>query len=397
MNARHCMRPVGVAAALGFLALAAGGCATWQAPTDLSDDSLRARAVSQARDGIQVHATVMGPEDSLRYLGTDVLSDGVQPVWIEVHNGGAHQLMLLRSGTDPDYFSPLEVAWSSHLKWRGRSNARIDAHFERMAFSNPIPPGATRAGLLYTNRQPNIKVVNLDLVGNRTMVPFTLFAPVPGESRGALGRVHEYPANQVADHTDLDAFRAALERLDCCTTRANGTLPGVPLNAIFVGHLEDIAAAGARRGYRQAATEADLAEQVFGRSPDLVARKRDRAGVPSHWLRLWLAPLTFRGQKVYAVQTGRPVGGRFVDEDLPQPMHANVNEARNLLIGDMAYSGGLERLGFVRGSAPPADPSLQADGFRAVLFFTTRPRSFAQIDVLDWETPPEGPAHEAMH
>lgn len=390
------MRAVGLAAMLGCLALASAGCATWQAPTDLGDDSLRARAVGQARDGIQVHATVLGPEDSLRYFGTDVLASGVQAVWIEVHNGGDQQLMLLHSGTDPDYFSPLEVAWSAHLKWRSRSNARIDAHFERMAFVNPVPPGETRAGMLYTNPQPNLKVVNVDLVGNRTMVPFTLFAPVPGESDHTLASVHEYPATEVTDYTDLAAFRTALERLDCCTIRANGTRPGVPLNAIFIGHIEDIAAAGARRGYRQAATKADLTEEVFGRPPDLVARKRDRDGVPSYWLRLWLAPLSFRGQQVYLVQTGRPVGGRFVDEDVPRPMHANVNEARNLLIGDMAYSGGLESLGFVGGAAPPAGSSLQSDGFRAVLFFTTRPRSFAQIDLLDWEPLLEERALEAM-
>ena len=70
-----------------------------------------------------------------------------------------------------------------------------------------------------------------------------------------------------------------------------------------------------------------------------------------------------------------------------------VDEVRNYLIQDMAYSGGLQKLGFVsgvgatesgesRGSRVGA--SFQTDGLRAVLFFITRPLSLSDIEILDW-------------
>ena len=42
-------------------------------------------------------------------FGVSVNESGVQPVWIEVENNTDQVLWLLRSGTDPDLFSPLEV------------------------------------------------------------------------------------------------------------------------------------------------------------------------------------------------------------------------------------------------------------------------------------------------
>ena len=65
---------------------------------------------------------------------------------------------------------------------------------------------------------------------------------------------------------------------------------------------------------------------------------------------LWLAPIRFEGGSVYLVQAGRPVGGRFAPRGATGiALHDDVDEARNLLIQDMMYSGGLEKLGFVTG------------------------------------------------
>ena len=137
---------------LVVVSIALAGCATWTAPVDTSDVPLRARAVTESKRDVQLSATVLGADDSLRLFGTDVTAAGVQPVWIEVRNDTDQVFWLLRSGTDPDYFSPLEVAWSAHFKFRGATNARIDEHFERLAFPNPIPPRGTSSGVLFTTR-----------------------------------------------------------------------------------------------------------------------------------------------------------------------------------------------------------------------------------------------------
>jgi len=97
---------------------------------------------------------------------------------------------------------------------------------------------------------------------------------------------------------------------------------------------------------------------------------------------------------VYVVQVGRPVGGRFVHGGAAADvLHGDVDEARNFLVQDMMYSGGLDKLGFANGvtPAPEARPRTtlngapyHTDGLRAVMFFATRPLSFTNVEILDW-------------
>jgi hypothetical protein len=116
--------------------------------------------------------------------------------------------------------------------------------------------------------------------------------------------------------------------------------------------------------------------------------------VPANWLRVWVAPFRFRGQPVFLAQAGRPVGGRFAADRNGDPrLHPNVDEARDILLQDMLYSGGLGQLGFTRGVGAatrdkPRD-SLDGtryftDGLRTVMFFVTRPRAVSSVEILDW-------------
>jgi hypothetical protein len=138
----------------------------------------------------------------------------------------------------------------------------------------------------------------------------------------------------------------------------------------------------------------DASQQVFGRGPDAVLRKQAQAGAPSAWMRLWLAPIRFEGRSVFLVQVGRPVGGRFAPRGATGiVLHGDVDEARNVMIQDMMYSGGLDKLGFATGVGPasPTQPRTtlggaryHTDGLRAVLFLGTRPLSLSDVDFLDW-------------
>ncbi len=371
-------------ACVAWFAIAVSGCATWTAPTDTGDAPLRTRAVMETGRGVTVSAAVLGPEDSVRMLGTDVTASGVQPVWIEVRNDTENLLWLLRAGADPDYFSPLEVAWSAHVKLAGETNARIDEHFGRMAFPNPIPVNGTSSGILFTNPQPVLKLLTVDLLGSRMMIPFTLFLPVPGDIAGARELIHRYAAGEVTDFDDLDAFRQALASLPCCAATASGGSPGEPLNVVLVGHEDDIAAAISRRGYRRDEPGADAAQQVFGRPPDLVLRRRVKTRASESWLRIWSAPISYRGDMVFVAQAGRPVGGRFIEAGVQaMPLHADVDEVRNHLIHDFMYSGGLEKLAFVDGVGKVAPGGrYYTDGRRVALFVGARPRTFADVEIL---------------
>lgn len=358
-----------------------GGCATWQAPPTPDDNALRSRAVTTSLGDVRLSAAVLSAEDSRRWFGHDVHAVDVQPVWVEVENRGPDALWLLRSGTDPEYFSPLEVAWSFHAPLSGARNTAIDEHFAALDFANPILPGTTQAGIIFTNRHRRTRVLNVDLLGNRRLLPFTLFLPIPDdppdyEAKQILARHDEA---QKHDIQDLDALRKALKALPCCGEGADGD----PVNLIIVSTLDDIGAAVARRGFRSDRRPVDDAQRVFGRPPDVVGRKLGPAGLPAHWIRLWIAPLTYRGQTIFAAQVGRPIGGRGVDPDAPPTLHPAVDELRNLLIQEAMYAGALARLGFVEGGATGGD-RFYSDGLRAVLFFVTRPRALSDLETIDW-------------
>jgi hypothetical protein len=375
--------------------IALAGCATWTAPVDTSDAPLRARAVTESKRDVRLSATVLGADDSLRLFGTDVTAAGIQPVWIEVTNDTDQVLWLLRSGTDPDYFSPLEVAWSAHVKLAGSTNDRIDEHFDRLAFPNPIPAHGSSSGVLFTNPQPVTKLLNVDLLGNRSMIPFTLFLPVNAKDTQAGQLIHRYDESAISPSDDLDALRTALEQLPCCASTADGDASGEPLNVVLVGHIGDVGAAFIRRGYRRDPAMADYAQRVFGRPPDLALRKAAQAGAPAVWVRVWRAPISYQGQFVFVAQAGRPVGGRYRPEEAQTPgLHPDVDEVRNFLIHDFMYSGGLEKLALVSGvGAVAADQprkladgdSYFTDGRRVALFLGTRPLTISDVEVLEWE------------
>jgi len=383
------------------LLLAVAGCATWQAPPEMSDASLRERALTVTNRDVRVSATVLSAEDRQRILGVEIDSRQIQPVWVEVQNRTPDQLWLLRPGTDPDYFSPLEVAWSVHKSFASESNERIDQHLDKLGFKNPVLPGATTAGLLFIKPERGTRFLNIDLLQKKTLIPFTLFLRVPddaGDKRFDQS-AFQYPDVEIKEYKDLTVLQTALERLPCCATDAQGTPNGDPINAIFVGEFPDVAAAFIRRSYRRDLRPGDAAEHVFGRQPDAVVRKESQAGAPATWVRVWLAPMRFEGRSVYLAQVGRPVGGRFASVDQQSMvLDEDVDEARNLLIQDMMYSAGLEKLGLINGVGFASQAQSRttfngaryhSDGLRAVMFFATRPLTFSDVQILSWEPFPD--------
>lgn len=383
---------------LSMLILTLAGCASWQTPAEFDDADLRARAESDTVNGVRLKAAVLSSSDSQQIFGVDVNNSGVQPVWIEVKNTTDQVLWLLRSGADPDLFSPLEVAWSFHKSFAGDTNARLDEHFDSLNFQNPIAPGATQSGILFTNPHHKTRLLSIDIIGQRQLFPFTLFPPVPDDATGStiISRVNQLIDAVSDDYQHADKFRARLEQLPCCATGADGSKAGDPLNVVLIGAFDDIATALVRRDFRMDVLAFDKAQHLFGRPPDIVIRKAGQAGAPANWLRIWVAPLRYQGKPVYLVQAGRPQGWRYTvreEEAEDLRLHPNVDEVRNLLIQDILYSSGLEKIAFVTGVGATGAgesrhslgrDSYHTDGLRAVLFLVTRPLSLSDIEILEW-------------
>ncbi|MGD8235048.1 MAG: LssY C-terminal domain-containing protein [Chromatiales bacterium] len=373
-----------------------GGCATWQAPESVDDTGLRERAISETVDDVRLSAAVLRAADSQQLLGADVNAKGIQPVWIEVENSGPDMLWLLRAGTDPDYFSPLEAAWPYHTLLGGKRNDAIDAHFDALDFPNPIPPRSTRSGIIFTNPHQRTRMLNVDLLGARRMIPFTLFLPDPDNppDESAIEAVTRYTQSARIDIRTRDSLRRRLRDSPCCAQAEGKNVAGDPINLVLIGTFDNIAAALIRRGFRTDRKSLDDTQTLFGRLPDFVLRKPGKGGVPSHWIRAWVAPFRYREQPVWLMQAGRPVGGRTtIADDKAQVLHPDVDEVRNLLVQDLIYSGGLATLGFVEGAgetpkyrsrSDTIGSHYHTDGLRAVMFLLSRPRKLSDFEILDW-------------
>jgi len=367
------------------LALILTGCSTWQAPPPFDYTELRQRAVTKDVKGVTLSATVLSEDENTRLFGTEIDMEEVQPIWIEVRNTTDQTLYLLRAGTDPDLFSPLEVAWSFHHALTPGSNARIDEQFRSLSFRNPIAPHGAAAGIIYTNPHLKLRLLNVDLLGQGEVFPFTLFPKIPGvteqDTRSLLDRI---AALDGPDYGDLATLRGHLQGLPMFAQLADGSGRGEPLNGIIIGALDSVAAALVRRGYRVVGTDLDQHQQVAGRSPDIVLHKAGQGGVAANWIRLWLAPFRYQQQEVYLAQLGRPLGGRFAHEQRRElQLQPDVDAVRNLLLGDMMYSGGLAQVGFLRGEAV-TESRYFTDGIRLVLFFSSRPLDLSEVEFLDW-------------
>ncbi|MBW1818951.1 MAG: LssY C-terminal domain-containing protein [Deltaproteobacteria bacterium] len=298
----------------------------------------------------------------------------------------------------------------------------MDDYFNDMEFPDPVYPNATASGFVYVNLDERMKIVEVDLFSPGEVKSFTFIVRVPG-FKADIDLVDLdalYPEEDIVHIDDLEDFRRELERLPCCTTNEDGGKNGDPLNLVFIGTREDIGGAFVRRGWHPTerihsgsmwrTVSAFLTGSryryspvsslyVYGRQQDIaIQRIRSSIHMRNH-LRLWLSPMRFQGKPVWVGQISRDIGVIFTPKSWTLTTHKidpDVDEARNGLIGDLAYSQGLEKFGFVKGvgQAPRSEPrrnlmddTYYTDGFRVVFWFEPKPRSLADVKFVDWARP----------
>jgi len=380
---------------------------------------------------VRVTTAALSPVESRAVFGTELSLYGIQPVWLEVENGDSMPLFYLQAGTDPESFSPYESYWLSRLKAPREANRRLRDRFYELYFDNPVFPGRTHSGFIYTRLDEGVKALDLDFVGiGEVMYNFTFSVPVPG-FRSDFSRIDFdtlYQSDSLVVLETEQELRSAIEQLPCCASNRGGDEMGDPLNIVLVGDPENIFPALSRRGWHPTEQTYNAAVlrtirsflfrsnyryspvsplYVFGRRQDIAAQKaRGTIRLRNH-ARFWLTPLRLRGNTVWIGQISRDIGVRFV-LGIPPTTHKidpDVDEARGGLIQDLAYSQALARFAFVKGigeasrdnprSNLTGDPYF-TDGFRAVLFFDARPRTLDEVDYLDWERPPRFQEYEEL-
>jgi hypothetical protein len=408
-----------------FCLLTALGCATAPfEPGSIDEVGFVERAETKGDEDVRVSVSVLSAEESKQLFGVDLAEKGIQPVWIKVENRDDEPYWLMSSGLDPEYFSPLEAAYVNYSGFSDAARNQMNDYFNDMKFPEPVYPHVTASGFVYVNLDERIKIVKVDLFSPGEVKSFTFIVRVPG-FKADMDKVdfeRLYREEDIVHIDDLKDFRQELERLPSCTTNEDGTKKGDPLNLIFIGTREDIGAAFVRRGWHpterihpgsmQRTVSSFLSGSryryspvsplyVYGRQQDVaIQRSRSSIHMRNH-LRFWLSPMRFRDKPVWVGQISRDIGVIFAPKSWTLTTHkidSDVDEARNGLIGDLAYSQGVVKFGFVTGvgqalrSEPRRnlmDDTYYTDGLRAVLWFEHRPRSLADLEFIDWERPRE--------
>ena len=288
------------------------------------------RAEVRQQGAVTVRAAVLTDDESERYFGASLADQGIQAIWLSVDNAGDLLLRFLPIITDPNYFSAPEVERLLRVWWRGSANAAISAVVARAPVPNVIPQKQTVAGIVFTHREGGLKLVEVGFETDRQMLRFRFVLPVGGSSY-AIEKVDFgsiYPPGAV-EAVNLATLREKLAQLPCCTTNKAGNSNGDPLNIVVVGHGIDALFAFIGRGWRldepfdlhsiYRTIRAFLFRSeyfnapvsplyVFGRQQDVALQKaRETVSLRNH-LRLWLAPFTIDGQRVWVGQISRDIG-----------------------------------------------------------------------------------------
>jgi hypothetical protein len=402
------------------------GCAATLAtspfePRSINEISFRDRSQSKYDDEVRVTVAVPSADENKALFGAKLFLREIQPIWLKVENHSDRTYYLISAATDPNYFSPNETAYAVHGGLSRSDQKKMANHFRSMNFRNPILPHTAVSGFIFTNLDEGEKVVQVDLIAVKKVKFFTFFVQIPGIriDYQMVDFDSLYPSEDIVE-LDASELRKALENLPCCTTNAEGTEFGDPLNLVIIGDFLEVAAAFSRRGWLPAEETYSTAIwktiksflfgkryryspvsslYAYGRHQDLARQKPRHSIHERNHLRLWYSPMRFEGKPVFIGQVSRDIGVRFTSKAWPPVTHKidpDIDEARHAIVEDLLFSQTLAKVGYVKGvgRATPYKPKYNltgdpyfTDGLRLVLILERGPISMNQIEGLDWEHP----------
>jgi hypothetical protein len=417
--------PLRLLAAILLMSLIIGCASTQVSPTfspqSINEVRFRDRAQSAYDDQVRVTVAVPTAEENKALFSANLALKEIQPIWVKVENHSNHNYYLISSAADPNYYSANETSFAVHSGLNQADQKEMENYFRSMNFRNPILPSTAVAGFIFTNLDEGEKVVQIDLIASQDVKIFTFFVQIPGirVDYRMVDFKNLYDKDEILN-LNLQELKTALENLPCCTTNAEGTDFGDPLNLVIIGDFLDVAGAFARRGWLPAEETYSSAVwktiksflfgkryryspvsslYAYGRHQDLARQKPRHTIHERNHLRLWYSPLQFEGKSVFVGQISRDIGVRFTTKTWPPVTHKidpDIDDARHALVEDLLFSQMLARVGWVKGvgRATPSRPRENltgdpyfTDGLRTVLFIEQGPISMNQIQAIDWEHP----------
>jgi len=381
-----------------------GGCANAPFVASPVDQApFMARATEQSDQTVRVLAAVPDAAETRNLIGVDLYARGIQPVWIQVTNLGSTRVRTAPHSIDPDYFSPMEVAWKFRSQFGKQGRADMERWFYENQLPRRIPAGATRSGFVYTHLAPGSKGFNFDVYSSEQSFNFTFFIRMPGFVADYMDvdfdRLYRKDALQIAD---MDSLRAALEALPGCSTDETGNAIGDPVNVILVGSRIAVRRSLLRGGWQETSlndpkTALARTHRLFGRRPDGTFYKTRPDGSERKELRLWASPIVLGDTPVWVGQISYELSGTQDQSGASNyQIDPDIDDARMYLLQNFWYGQSLARMGFVKGvpestiDAPARDftgSGYFTDGLRVVLFLSEAPVAMDEVNLLAWESP----------
>jgi len=364
----------------------------------LDSTDVRDRAESQSGGPVRVSAAVPGREETEAIFGIALYDQGIQPVWLEIENTGSEQIRYAPVSTDRLYFSPFEVAYKNRGGYSDEARVAMERRFNDLAMPRYIDPGESRSGFIFTHADYGAKGFNVDLFSADELFSFTFLLRVPGFEPDYANVDFDsiYAADDITDYEENELY-GPLRSLPCCSKDENGAETGKPINIVLISAGSDLLRALLRSHWIETSAEEAASRGsnfLFGRQQDAIFRYHSSADDSIYELRLWLAPITSRQDRIWVGQ----VAHLFTLGSKKTQIDPDVDAARNFALQNFIYGQTVGKLAWISGDdVVPFEsfwgsvdrPPYFTDGYGTVLWLSGDPVSVRDAENLDWDNPPE--------
>jgi hypothetical protein len=382
-----------------------GACASYE-PQPLPLDTDLQGVQTETINDVTVSVAILTDEQAAQHFGVDFARNGLQALWLRVHNASPRQFWFIRNTVDPDFYSPDEAAVLAKDSLSGDHFEALRQHLRDESIRVQHRPMTITEGFLYLPRIEGGRFVDIRLGGD----VFDLYEK--------LDAVHTYGDVELPDIDDPEALRVHLEELPCCAMDDDGEEFGDPLNVVLIGDSGEVLTALTRSGWSfthriSLATVGRLAGAtlggdpypvapvsnlyLFGRKQDFALQRARRTISQRNHTRFWLAPFTFRERQVWVGQVSRDIGIKVTPDSPTLTTHIidpEVDLTREYLLHSLLDAGLVAGFGFVSGSraASRDEPAVNltgdpyfSDGLRLVIALSPHPRPYHEVRSMRWE------------
>jgi hypothetical protein len=152
-------------AATLFAATLLGACATYEPQPLVLDTDLQG-VQTETIDDVTVSVAILTDEQAAQHFGVDFARNGLQALWLRVHNASPRQFWFIRNTVDPDFYSADEAAVLAKDSLSGDHFDALRQHLRDESIRVQHRPMTITEGFLYLPRIEGGRFVDIRLGGD---------------------------------------------------------------------------------------------------------------------------------------------------------------------------------------------------------------------------------------